>query len=603
MTTALAHRGPDGQGQWLDDRVALGHRRLSVIDLSDHASQPMIGPSGAVLVFNGEIYNFRELRKTLEEAGNHFRTDSDTEVLLRLWEIHGPQCLSMLIGMFAFALWDAQRGRVFLARDRLGKKPLYYCRNDHGMAFASEVKALMALPKIAANAEIDPLAMSDFLSLGYILTPKSAFRNISRLPAAHYAEYNVNNGSWQCFEYWRLEEHFLSPRLPHNKEINEQFMDLLTDAVRLRLRSDVPVGIFLSGGMDSSAVAAIAAGLDKASTKAFCVGFHEQSYDESVHAQAVADHLGIPLTILENRPADDALIQFLIGQVDEPFADTSIMPTYLLNENARKHVTVALTGDGADEILAGYPTYRANSYHKVVRRLPRGVMGGLSRMANHMLRPRYRKVGWDYKVRQFLRGHALSPEQAHYSWRTVFSEAEKHQLMGAELVRSCRGYDPFTTFAEAFAKVQGANFLDQSLFVDTKTWLQDDILVKADRASMAASLEIRSPFLDHRLVEFTARLPVSAKMDLRRQKIILKDVMKDILPDRVMRRRKAGFNAPTLSLQKTALSHPGPDGWFNQSHHLDPRREDITYKSFSLAMLGAWLQLFERFRETGYWKL
>ncbi len=603
MTDAIAHRGPDGEGGFDDGRAALGHRRLAIIDLTDQAAQPMTGPSGAVIVFNGEIYNYLELRSELEAAGERFVSHSDTEVLLRLYERRGPAALDRLIGMFALAIWDPGRGRLFLARDRLGKKPLYYWHDGTRLAFASEIKALLALPEIAASVSPNPCAVSDFLSLGYILGPKTAFSNIHRLPPAHCAHFDPRSGHLETSEYWRLEEFYLTERLGSGPGVQDEFLGLVEDAVRLRLRSDVPVGIFLSGGVDSSAIAALVSKVrPQGGAQAFCVGFNEAGYDESIHAAHVAEHLGIPLTRLEQPLPEADLVRRLVWHCDEPFADTSMMPTYVLNRAARRHVTVALTGDGADELLAGYPTYRADQLYHLTRHLPEALTGALSRAAERWLKPRYRKVGWDYKLRQYLRCHGNSRERAHYAWREVYSEAEKRTLMGADLSRACAGYDPFDSFADAFAKVRGAPFLDRSLFVDAKTWLADDILVKADRMSMAASLEVRSPFLDHRVVEFCARLPVCAKMTLRRQKAMLKTAMEPSLPAAILDRRKSGFNAPTRALSCDRLDAGRLAPLFRPEFRLDATREDVTFKSFSLAVLGPWLQLFAGLSQSGRWE-
>lgn len=592
MTRTLEHRGPDGAGHWLDERAALGHRRLSIIDLTSAGAQPMVGPSGAVITFNGEIYNYRELKAELEALGERFNSDSDTEVLLRLFEREGERCLDRLIGMFAFAVWQPKQGRLFLARDRLGKKPLYYSHDGNRLTFASEIKALLELRDIDARAEIDPLAISDFLSLGYILAPKSALRNIQRLPAAHFAWFDTNTGRFNPSEYWRLEDHFLDTRLAHNADTETRFAELFSDAVSIRLRSDVPIGIFLSGGIDSAAVAAAVAALNPTGVCAFCVGFKEKSFDESAYAEQVARHLGIPFTGLNNPAAEPDLLRRLMQFTDEPFADTSSMPTWQLNKSARDYVTVALTGDGADELLAGYPTYRADAYYRLTRHVPVCIMRGLAKMAGGVLKPSYRKVGWDYKVRQFLNGHGQSRERAHYSWRTVFSDEEKRHIMGDDLLAACAGYDPFDSFDGYFKKVKGASFLDQTLFVDIKTWLQDDILVKADRMSMASSLEVRSPFLDHRLVELSARLPLSAKMNAKNQKVILKEIMANKLPAPILGRKKAGFGAPTRALGCDRLDAGAFRKLFREEFRLHPECEDVTYKSFSFAVLETWLKLF-----------
>lgn len=600
MTATLAHRGPDGEGIWSGDSVHLGHRRLAVIDLSAAAAQPMIGPSGGVLVFNGEIYNHQELRRRLESLGHRFHSRSDSEVLLAAWEEWGEDCLDHLIGMFAFAVWDAKTGTVFLARDRLGKKPLYYHHDGRRLVFASEAKGLLAIEAVRRGAAIDLRAVSDFLSLGYILSPKTIFANIARLPAGHCARFDAASGSFRLREYWSLAPHVRAERIAYDAKAKETFRALLDDAVRLRLEADVPLGTFLSGGLDSSAVAALVAGMGVA-PHAFTVGFDDPSYDERAHAARVAGHLGIPLETMVLAPETDIDLARMVWHCDEPFADTSLPATFRLNRQARERVAVALSGDGADEILAGYPTYRADALLPLLKAIPGVAQDALGRAAGRWLRPSYRKGSADYRIRQFLAGGRLSPERAHYWWRVVFPDADKARLLTADALSALGGYDPFDTFASHFAQVAGASFLDQSLYVDVKTWLADDILIKADRSSMAFGLELRSPFLDHRLVEFTARLAPEAKMAGRRQKVALRDLMAGHLPKATLRRRKEGFGAPT---RKVGRCEPGCMDFasiFRQDFRLDGLAEDITYKSFALAVLGQWLELYAGLSRTGVW--
>lgn len=596
MAGCLAHRGPDGEGfhceGGAEGGVGLAHRRLAILDLSRDGAQPMVGPSGAVITFNGEIYNFEDLRRGLEQAGERFRSRCDTEVLLRLYEREGEACLDRLVGMFALAIWDPRRGQLFLARDRLGKKPLYYFHNDGLFAFASEPAALLALEDVRKHLKIDPRAVSDFLSLGYVLSPRTIFAGIHRLPAAHCAWYDGKRHTLTLREYWRLDEHVQAERRPSGPDTLAEFSALFTDAVQLRLRSDVPVGLYLSGGIDSAAIAATVANLGHSHTRAFCIGFDDPSYDESAKARRVADHLGIALDVLPAPVPTVDHLAMLISRLAEPFADTSMVPTDLLNRCARPHVTVALTGDGGDEILAGYPTYQADALYRWSRHLPGPVTRGLSWAAKRLLAPRYRKVGWDYRLHQFLAGHGLSRARAHYWWRVIFTEADKARLMSPELFEACRGYDPFDTFAEHFDRVRGAAFLDQTLYVDLKTWLQDDILVKADRMSMGHGVEVRSPFLDHRLVEFCATLPVSAKRRGCRQKAILKDAMAQMLPADILDSPKSGFSGPTRALGRAGLAPTVCPTLFRSGFVLDPTREDVTFKSFSLAALNTWVDLF-----------
>ncbi|KAF0225585.1 MAG: asparagine synthase [Rhodospirillaceae bacterium] len=602
MAAALAHRGPDGQGLWHDDQIGihLAHRRLAVIDLTDAAAQPMTGPSGAVVVFNGEIYNHAQLRHVLQGHGRVFQTRSDTEVLLAAFEHWGDDCLDHLVGMFAFAIWQPSRHRLFLARDRLGKKPLYIHRQDRFLAFASEPTALLPLDPIRRGADIDLRSLSDFLSLGYIQTPKSIFANISRLPAGHAASFDVDSGQWRSWQYWDLAQHALAPRIEYDAKAREEFAHLLHQAVSCRLEADVPLGTFLSGGLDSSAVAATAARAG-ASQQAFVAGFRQSSFDERAFAHQTAAHLGIRIGELMVDPANDGDLARALWHCGEPFADTSLLPTFRLNQVARGAVTVALSGDGADEILAGYPTHRADVLYGRYARLPAWVQAGLDGAARRLLRPSYRKLSFDYKLRQFLAGRGLSPERAHYWWRVVFSEPEKRRIFSADAVAALDGYDPYDTFHDHFQAVKGAGFLDRALYVDAKTWLQDDILVKADRMSMAWGLEVRSPFLDHRLVEFVTRLEAKAKMAGRRQKVVLRDTMAPLLPPTILRRRKQGFGSPTRQIATPILPGLDPNGIFRQEFRLDDKAEDITYKGFALTALGFWFDNYFHYRRDGNW--
>jgi len=603
MTNAIVHRGPDEEGFWDTDGVYFGYRRLSVIDISS-GSQPMTGESGSVIVFNGEIYNYLELKKELEAKGALFKTNSDTEVLLAAYEHWGEDCLEHLIGMFAFAIWDPRRRKLFLARDRVGKKPLYYFQDKGFFAFASELKALLALPEVKQKLTIDAHAVSDFLSLGYILTPKSIFKNISKLPAAHSAWLDPADMRLDIREYWDIKPAYTAEREPYDNRARQTFTDLFHEAVKVRLHADVPLGAFLSGGIDSAAVVAAMASASSTPVHAFCIGFKEESYDESEYAKLVAEQLKIDLAVHEQPPLPKAGLASLVWQTDEPFADTSIMPTYLLNKKARENVTVALSGDGGDELLAGYPTYRADALHKYFMKIPGGLRALAGGLAQSFLRPSYKKVSWDYKIRHFLKSRNLSPERAHYWWRVIFSEEEKRQIMSEDLLAECRDYDPFDNFEQRFREVAKADFLSQTLYVDMKTWLQDDILVKADRMSMASSLEVRSPFLDHRLLEFCARLDGPAKIKASRQKVILKDAMKGTLPSRILSRTKRGFNAPTRHFGAENLAQASAHrALFKTGFALDPKLEDISYKSFAFATLGHWLNMYEHYEKTGQWRI
>jgi asparagine synthase (glutamine-hydrolysing) len=602
MSCQIRHRGPDAEGFFLSDSVALAHQRLSIIDLSN-GQQPMRNAAGQTIVFNGEIYNFIELRNKLRQLGRVFKTQSDTEVLLEAYAEWGLSFLDRLIGMFSFAIYDPQRQELIMARDRLGKKPFFYFYDDKLFAFGSEIKSLLALPPVRETAKLDPCAVSDFLSLGYVLTPKTIFKNIRKLPAAHYAVFSLRTGSLVLKAYWDLSS-FYHPdhKRPLSKATYDQFMNLLRDSVRIRLRSDVPLGGFLSGGIDSATVVALMKRESTEPVRTFCVGFKEKSYDESAEAKRTAQYLGVDFETAYAKNPSEGDVSRMAWFFDEPFADNSLIPMYLLNEEAKKRVTVVLSGDGGDELLAGYPTTLADHLYSYYQKIPGFLQEGLLSLAKNLLRPSYRKVSMDYKILQFLKSKGMSREKAHFSWRTFFSEEEKQRIMHPDIWKSCRDYDPFDTFKTYFTEAGHASFFDQTLYVDQKTWLQDDILVKVDRMSMAHAVEVRSPFLDHRLVEFAARLPQKSKFDGKKQKIILNDVIKSYLPEDVLRRPKRGFNYPSGYCGVTNLSAALFPGVLLPGFSLDPKKEDVTFKSFNLKALLVWLTMFEHYKKSGRWQ-
>ncbi len=600
MAATMTHRGPDGFGQWSDSGVGLAHRRLAIIDIAGGA-QPMVGRSGRVVTFNGEIYNFVEIKAELEQAGEIFDTHSDTEVLLRAFERWGPDCLKRLVGMFAFAVWNPADRSLFLARDRLGKKPLFIARAEGRIAFASEIKALLRLDWVRRGAKVDYRAISDFLSLGYVQSPKTAFANVETLPAAHWARWEA--GNWRDGEYWSLAETVKGPKRAMSVGVREEFLDLLKDAVRIRLRSDVPVGVHLSGGIDSSAVMAVAAKVAATPPKAFVARFDDEEFDESGYARKVAAHVGAEIESCLGH-SDHRDLRHMLWHYDEPFADTSLVPCFHLNAMARPFARVVLGGDGADELLAGYSTYGADRAYDLYRLLPQPVQKAASALADRLVRPRYKKVGWDYKLRQFLKSGGLSREEAHCWWRTLFSEDEKRRILSPEALAEIGDYRPVDTSLAHFRDVEGgeAGFLDRSLYVDIKTWLADDILVKVDRASMASSVEIRSPFLDHRLVEFCFTLPEAAKMDGGEQKVLLKQVMRDLLPAEIMARKKRGFNAPTRPYWRPDADIGGHVPGIRAGLALDETREDVTFRRFGLSVLATWLEMVDELGRSGEWK-
>jgi asparagine synthase (glutamine-hydrolysing) len=545
MAARLAHRGPDARGAVARGAVALAHRRLAVIDLDRASDQPMSDASGRLwIVYNGEIYNFGALRARLERGGAVFRTRGDTEVLLEAYRAWGDRFVEELNGMFAFALWDAGRQRLLLARDRAGEKPLYWqARGDgDGLLFASELGALRAHP--AASSRIDPAAIGDFLSLGYTLGERPLLAGVRRLPPAHRLAVERDR-PLVPERYWDLAASFRrKQRFADDREAAETLDRLLTDAVGLRLVSDVPLGAFLSGGIDSSTVvAAMRRAQPEPPPRAFSIGFREETFDELPAARAVAAHLGVEITGRYVGVDAAGALARVIGTIGEPFADSSLVPFYHLAQDARAEVTVCLSGDGGDELFAGYPTYLADRLRRRTAWLPGGLTRAAGALFDRAWPVRHDKIGFGYKARQFLAGHALDERRAHHSWRTIFSPAAKRTLLRPGW-REAAASDGFDVFDRCYQEVAGCHPLDQASYVDIKTWLADDILFKVDRATMVHSLEARAPFLDHRLIEFAAALPAELKLRGRDGKVLLRRAAERHLPAWVTRAPKRGFNAP-----------------------------------------------------------
>lgn len=545
MVQSLKHRGPDDQGIWIERNVGFGHTRLAIIDLSPSGHQPMISCSGRyAITYNGEIYNHRFLRKELEEAGIRFRGTSDTEVLLEGFAMWGPQVLDRLEGMFAFAVWDRTAKSLFLTRDRFGEKPLHYLLNGDQLLFGSEIKALLAAGGF--DDSWDPEAISDYLSLGYILSPKTLYRQIRRLPAACYAIWN--SGRLEIHEYWDLKSVFERKQRKVPSQLAEQLLAELDHSVEARSVADVPVGAFLSGGIDSSSVVAALCKMRPQPPETFTISFDHPSYDESSWAALTARALGTHHHVQAVEDDDLTVFKGLPAIFDEPFADSSAIPMWHLAKMTRRFVTVALSGDGADEIMGGYPTYQADQWFRTYAKIPLIIRRGLGDFAMHWPHRRHSKVGMSYRIRQFFLAGTGSAPDAHSRWRELFSARQKANLLQAHWQRMLRDYDPFQTMERYFQNLRGMDFLDACMYVDMKTWLQDDILIKLDRTTMAHSLETRVPFLDSRLVQWCASLPISQKIAKGQGKLLLKIAMASRLPRKIINRKKSGFNAPTYML-------------------------------------------------------
>jgi asparagine synthase (glutamine-hydrolysing) len=535
MGELLAHRGPDGEGVWQDGSVGLAHCRLAIVDLSDGARQPMTAADPRIrVVCNGEIYNFGALRTELEGRGNRFRTRSDTEVLLAAYAADGIECLTRLRGMFAFALWDGGRRRLLLARDRIGKKPLYYRFDRDGIAFASEPKAFLAEPGLEARPDVS--ALSDYLTYHYVPAPKSAFVGVHRVPSAHYLV--VENGEARLKRYWELR--YQPKRQLSEDDAAAELLARLRDAVRCRLVADVPIGAFLSGGIDSSTIVALMAEASPAPVRTFSIGFEEREYDERPYARLVARRYGTDHHECVVRPAALEILPRLVWHYNEPYADSSAIPTFYLAELTRGHVTVALNGDGGDESLAGYRRYLAGRF---VERYP-----ALARPLGRSLRAVLARVpvgGRRMSEARRFAGALGEPLARRYArWVTHLDPGLKRELTTGDFRRAAGDQDSLDHLLAAFSRHAGADPVDAMLAVDVETYLPDDLLVKGDIATMAHGLEGRSPFLDHEVMEFCASLPPHLKIRGRASKYLLKRAVRDFLPTPVIERRKQGFGVP-----------------------------------------------------------
>ncbi len=539
MNRSLVHRGPDDEGYLISGPVGLAMRRLSIIDL-EGGRQPIGNEDGSIhIVFNGEIYNFRELKEHLSSRGHLFRTNSDTEVIVHLYEEKGYDCLKYLYGMFSFALWDEREKTVFLARDRLGIKPLFYSFTPKRcLVFASEIKALL---RIGVDRQPDYQALYDYLSLMYTPTPSTAFAAIKKLPPGSYLV--CSSSGMKINHYWDipLPDAGSEDRISGNYE--EEILSLLERAVSRHMIADVPVAAFLSGGLDSTTVAAIMSKSLRIPLKTFTIGFHHTSYDESQEARLVAETLGTAHQEQKVEPNMIESIPKLLDMFDEPFADYSAIPTFLVSKFAAREVKVVLTGDGGDEIFAGYPTHYAYRVTRLFRLIPSWLRKRLINPLVAALPTSMDRISFDYKAKRFVTGADLPFERGHYWWKVIFSEAEKRLLCSPDFLGG-RFRDSFAVFEQYFRKARKAHPLNQLLYVDAKTFLLDDNLVKVDRMTMANSLEARVPLLDHELVERLATIPPFLKSRGFETKRLLRRAVKPLLPRSIRKGKKKGFTPP-----------------------------------------------------------
>ena len=608
MNASLFHRGPDAAGLHLEPGLGLAHRRLSIIDLST-GQQPLYNEDGSVVVvFNGEIYNFQELAKELTACGHTFRTHSDTEAIVHGWEQWGEACVTRFRGMFAFALWDRNRETLFLARDRLGVKPLYYAQLPGGLwIFGSELKALLVHP--ALPRDIDPLAVEEYFAYGYVPEPRTAFKGVFKLPPGSTLTLKRGAPPSQPVEYWDVP---FKPAGPiTEEEAGEELIRRLRESVKLRLISDVPLGAFLSGGVDSSAVVAMMAGLAAEPVVTCSISFGDPAFNESAYAEAVAQRYRTQHHVEQVDPDDFSLVDRLARLYDEPYADSSAIPTYRVCELARKTVTVALSGDGGDESFGGYRRYRWHVNEERVRsllplKLRRPVFGLLGWL--------YPKADWAprvFRAKSTLEALARNSVEAYFHSVSMLHDGMRRDLFSERFRSELQGYAAVEVLKRHAARAPSDHPLSLIQYLDLKTYLVGDINTKVDRASMAHSLEVREPLMDHPLVEWLSSLPPDFKLRNGEGKVLLKKALAPYLPPEILYRPKMGFAVPLAQWFRGALREPvrravlGPvlaeTGWFNANYlhrlvedHQSGRRDYSTplwtllmFESFLRNVMGA----------------
>jgi len=603
MNDAIRHRGPDDDGFYFGDGVGLAMRRLSIIDLKSGHQPIHNSDQTAWIVFNGEIYNYRELRKQLEDRGHHFYTDSDTEAIVHAYDEYGTECPKYLRGMFAFAIWDERAKSLFLARDRVGKKPLLYAQLNGQFVFGSEFMALLQHPDVSRDVNYE--AIHHYLSFICVPAPLTAYQAIRKLQPGHSLLWK--NGEIKLERYWQIDfSHKISIS---EAEAGERVVDLLRDAVKVRLMSEVPLGAFLSGGIDSSAIVALMAQESSEKVKTFSIGFEEQDFSELHHARRVAEHVGAEHHEFIVRPDAMEILPTLVEHYGEPFADSSAIPSYYVSRETRKYVTVALNGDGGDECFAGYERYAAmNLAQRYAKILPAAIRNGVIQNVSRALPEFQSRANPLRKAQRFLDAASLSPVQRYLRWVSAFDEQAKLNLYSDDFLNQTAAFSTVGFLEPWFAKANGSGIVDASLLTDTMTYLPNDLLVKMDIASMTVSLEARSPFLDHHLMEFAASLPESLKLRGMTTKYLLKRVLKQFVPAENLTRAKMGFGVPighwfrgTMQpfLRETLLSEKAlARGLFNRDRvrqlvdqHV-ANRVNHEHRLWSLLMLELWFQRF-----------
>jgi len=602
MCDTIVHRGPDDEGIYIDDRAGLGNRRLSIIDV-EGGHQPLSNEDGSIwIAYNGEAYNFAETRDALHVRGHVFSTRSDTETMVHAYEEWGaPVFLERFRGMFAFALWDKKKETLFLIRDRIGIKPLYYTQLPDGtLVFGSELKTILVHPSV--RREVDPRALDLYLTLEYVPAPLSMFKNIFKLPAGHFLTWH--DGRIEVKKYWDLKPNPHPDKPVDLNAIQDELYAILKESVKLRLVSDVPLGAFLSGGIDSSAVVGLMRELGASPLRTFSIGFKDQTYNELAHARRIAERFETEHEELILEPKALELTEKLIGHLDEPLGDFSIFPTYLVSEMARRHVTVALSGDGGDELFAGYEHYQAQ---RLAGRPGVAFAARAAGAVTRRMRPSPKKKGTWNKIRRFTEAFDHNRGHRHFRWMMFLTEGMKKELYGPAFQAAIGGIGPIggrDPLAAHFAAMDGFDPITGELYLDLKTYLVDDIMVKVDRMSMAASLEAREPLLDHKLTEFAFSLPGHLKLHGSTTKWIFKKTLERLLPRETLTRKKEGFSIPIKhwlttdlrDLMRETLSEKRlrEGGWFDPApvqRMIDAHlagRENYSHQLWALLVFEIW---------------
>jgi asparagine synthase (glutamine-hydrolysing) len=603
MCQTIEHRGPDQHGYYVNGPIGLGSVRLSIIDVAG-GKMPIANEDGNIwIVYNGEVYNFPALRERLEKAGHRFETHTDTEAIVHLYEELGDEFAKELNGMFACALWDERRSRLVLARDQIGIKPLYYAHLGDRLVFGSEIKAML---DAGIDRAIDPIALHDYLSLNYVPGPRTIFSAIKKLQPGHILVYEAETNQVKITQYWDVPQ--ANPvSTPITGDVEKDLLNLLRDVVRDQLISDVPLGAFLSGGVDSSLVVALMSEVTDQPVKTFSVGFAEKSYNELPFARIIADRFKTDHHEIIMNPDAIESVHAMTKYFDEPFADSSAVAVFAVSELARKHVKVALSGDGGDEVFGGYATYQADKIASIYRRLPRVIGAGIVPRLVEMLPTSDGKVSFDFKAKRFVQGGTLPPLPAHAAWKSFFSEDMKARLYSLD--NRPAGLRPTVQLLqEYYDAYPSTDTMNRILYVDSKVQLVDDMLVKTDRTSMAHSLEVRVPLLDTRLVEWMARMPSDTKVRGLKLKYLLKRVAAQVLPAEILERRKAGFSIPIPRWLKTDLrplvnerlapEAVAAEGFFNSrvvAEMLDDHwagRRDYSRQIWNLLMFSMWYERY-----------